>query len=337
MNSPALPTFRPRHLVLLAACSLGALLPLHAETDGSLRKTFDVAPGGKLVVEVAGSRVNVQGTGGNQVIVEYTRVVTAGSEAEEARYLAEREVSLTQSGNTVSLIEQRPASSHSGGSLWDLITGRDRGVRARLQLVVRVPAQFQVDLRTSGGSMEVGSLTGPVEARTSGGSLTFRDITGNIDGRTSGGGIRLERFKGDVNLSTSGGSINVTDGTGPLTLKTSGGGITISGASGNVAASTSGGSIRLGLTTVPTGDNRLSTSGGSITVTLPANSALDIDAATSGGSVSTDLPVTNTSIKDRTRFTGTVNGGGPTLHLRTSGGSIRINTDTPAKTAAAGR
>jgi hypothetical protein len=338
MNSSTLPLFHPGHLALLAACALATALPLQAETDGSIRKTFDVTPGGKLVVEVAGSKVEVEGTTGSQVIVEYTRVVSAGSPEAEARFLKEREVTLTQSGNTISLVEQRPASgSDHSDSFWGLITGRDRGVRNRFNVVVKVPARFNVDLRTSGGGIELSNVSGQVDARTSGGSLTFRDITGPVDGRTSGGSIRVEHYQGDMNLSTSGGSITAEDGKGRLNLKTSGGGISISGASGNVAASTSGGSIRLALASTPDGENRLSTSGGSITVSVPAGSPLNIDAATSGGSVSTDLPVTNTTTKERTRFAGSVNGGGALLHLRTSGGSIRISTASPAKTATVGR
>jgi DUF4097 and DUF4098 domain-containing protein YvlB len=189
----------------------------------------------------------------------------------------------------------------------------NRGVRNRFNVVVKVPVRFNVDLRT------------------------FRDINGPIDGRTSGGSIRVEHYQGDMNLSTSGGSITAEDGKGRLNLKTSGGGISISGASGNVAASTSGGSIRLAPASTPDGGNRLSTSGGSITVSVPAGPPVDIDAATSGGSVSTDMAVTKTATKERNRFVGSVNGGGPLPHLRTSGGSIRIPTASSARTATVGR
>jgi DUF4097 and DUF4098 domain-containing protein YvlB len=338
MNHSLAPLLRLRPLALLAAGALCAALPARAETDGSIRKTFDVTPGGKLVVEVAGSKVEVEGTTGSQVVVEYTRVVSADSPEAEARILKEREVTLAQSGNTVSLVEQRPASgSNHSGSFWDLITGRDRGFRSKFHVLIKVPSQFNVDLRTSGGGIELANVSGQIDARTSGGSLVFREITGPVEGRTSGGSIRVEHYQGDMNLSTSGGSITAEDGKGRLNLKTSGGGITISGASGNVSASTSGGSIRLALTTTPDGENRLSTSGGSITVSVPAGSPVDIDAATSGGSVSTDLAVTSTTTKERNRFVGSLNGGGPLLHLRTSGGSIRISADTPAKAAAARR
>lgn len=336
MNSSALPWFRPRRLALLAACALATALPLQAETDGSIRKTFEVTPGGKLVVEVAGSRVDVQGTTGSQVVVEYTRIVSADSREEEARILQEREATLTQTGNTISLVERRPEGG-SNGSFWKLLTGGLRGARSQFRVAVKIPAQFNVDLRTSGGGIELTNVSGQVEARTSGGSLNFRDITGNIEGRTSGGGIQLARFKGDADLSTSGGSISVDDGTGRLSLKTSGGGISVEQHSGQVTASTSGGSIRVALTSAPTGENRLTTSGGGITVTVPADSRLDINAATSGGGVSTNLPVTVSGAMERNRLIGSVNGGGTPLHLRTSGGSIRIVSDSPAKTATVGR
>jgi len=64
-------------------------------------------------------------------------------------------------------------------------------------------------------------------------------------------------------------------------------------------------------------------SGGSVVVTLAGGIAVDIDASSGGGgSVSSDFEVDGRV--RRTSIEGAINGGGPQLHLRTSGGSIRI-------------
>jgi hypothetical protein len=68
----------------------------------------------------------------------------------------------------------------------------------------------------------------------------------------------------------------------------------------------------------------LSTSGGSINVELASSLRVDVDAETSGGGVSTDFPVVMGD-SDRRRLRTAINGGGPLLHLRTSGGGIRIH------------
>jgi len=68
----------------------------------------------------------------------------------------------------------------------------------------------------------------------------------------------------------------------------------------------------------------LSTSGGSITVTLAPDIAMDVNAHASGGHVSTDFPVTIQGKIERSSLQAKINGGGPELYLRTSGGGIHI-------------
>jgi hypothetical protein len=68
----------------------------------------------------------------------------------------------------------------------------------------------------------------------------------------------------------------------------------------------------------------LTTSGGSVTAYLANDIAVDLDASTSGGRVKSDFMVVG-KIK-KTSIKGTINGGGPDLKLKTSGGSVRIKT-----------
>ena len=210
----------------------------------------------------------------------------------------------------------------------------------QMEYRVSLPREFSVDLSTSGGSIAVGDLKGEVAARTSGGELSFGRIDGPVRGNTSGGsislaggrgkavlhtsggGIRIEDVAGEVVAETSGGSIQVNRASGRVSAHTSGGSITIRETTGAVDASTSGGSVSASLSAQPNEPSRLSTSGGSITVELASSVRVDVDASTSGGSVSSDFPVPTSG--DRQNLRAAINGGGPLLHLRTSGGGIYI-------------
>ncbi len=150
---------------------------------------------------------------------------------------------------------------------------------------VELPAHSSANLRTSGGSISVSGLGGDVEAHTSGGSLHLQRIAGSVDGSTSGGSISLEDSSGKAILRTSGGRINVE------------------GAVNALDAATSGGSIRIG---------------------LAFGKGFDVDARTSGGSVSCDFPVPGYGEHRTSELRGSVAGGGPLLHLRTSGGNIHV-------------
>lgn len=194
-----------------------------------------------------------------------------------------------------------------------------RNVEFRL----RVPAQLAADLHTRGGSITVGDLKNEVNARTSGGSLTFGRIDGPVNGETSGGSITLTRGQGRAILHTSGGFIRIEEVAGDVDAETSGGSIQITRTTGRVTAHTSGGSITIGHAANAVD---ASTSGGGISVEMASNAAFQLDASTSGGGVHSDFTVMGAvNDSDRHSLRGTVNGGGPLLHLRSSGGGIRIH------------
>lgn len=155
-----------------------------------------------------------------------------------------------------------------------------------VKFVVKVPESYNLDLNTGGGSIDV------------------EDVKGNVKAYTSGGSIELGEIEGDVDVKTSGGSIRVED------------------VAGNIDARTSGGSVKAKLSKQITDDARLSTSGGSVVAYLAPSMAVEIDASTSGGRVKSEFEVDGTVKKNRVR--GSINGGGPELTLRTSGGSVSI-------------
>jgi hypothetical protein len=193
----------------------------------------------------------------------------------------------------------------------------------QIEFRLKVPPQLAADLHTRGGSITVGDLKSEVNARTSGGSLTFGRIDGPVNGETSGGSITLNRGQGRATLRTSGGSIRIEEVAGDVDAETSGGSIRISRTTGRVRAHTSGGPIVIGHAANAVD---ASTSGGGIEVEMPSNAAFELDASTSGGGVHSDFTVFGAvNDSERHALRGTVNGGGPLLHLRTSGGGIRIH------------
>ena len=156
----------------------------------------------------------------------------------------------------------------------------------RVTYKVTLPENYNIDINTSGGSIEIEDLTGKVDAHTSGGSISVEDVVGDINIKTSGGSLDLDNVIGRIN------------------------------------AKTSGGSIKLKFPKNPTKDSNLKTSGGSITAYLAKDVAVNLSAKTSGGRVSSEFAVNGTTKKRS--IVGTINGGGPELVLKTSGGSVRI-------------
>jgi hypothetical protein len=210
------------------------------------------------------------------------------------------------------------------------------------RITVQVPAKTDVRLSTSGGSVRVSRLTGVVDMHSSGGSLDVAAIEGNVNGGTSGGSIRMRDVHGNIVANTSGGSITITEVRGGLRADTSGGGITIADVSGELRASTSGGSVDV---RGAGGRVEASSSGGGVTVRFaPGNSSAALCLRPAAQSIlrsirarrSPSMPLPRAAASGRTcrsRFQGKVeqdslrgdmNGGGPLLRLRSSGGGVRI-------------
>src|SRR5437660_728111 len=141
---------------------------------------------------------------------------------------------------------------------------------------------------------------------------------------TSGGDVKVGDAAANVSAKTSGGDIEIKRVAGNLAAHTSGGSITIDEAHGAIDASTSGGSIEARIAQRPSGDSTLKTSGGGITLSIAPNVAIDVDAHTSGGDIETDVPVTLLGKQSESTLEGKLNGGGPRVVLRTSGGDIRL-------------
>lgn len=159
----------------------------------------------------------------------------------------------------------------------------------KVEYEILIPKTFDVDIETGGGHINID------------------DLIGDVDAHTAGGSIKVAKVQGDVELNTAGGNVHVES------------------VAGEIDVNTAGGSIRARLEQQLEDDTEFYTAGGSITVSVPEDLRADLTASTSGGRVSSDLPVDGSVKKQRIK--GTINGGGPDLILRTSGGSVRLNTN----------
>ncbi|MBD3378577.1 DUF4097 family beta strand repeat protein [candidate division KSB1 bacterium] len=320
--------------LFIIGCSTGKYGPVNARTfNEPIEKSFDVSPGGTLVINSDIGSIDVDTGVSDKVEVLIEREIDASNERVKERVLEEMSLDFDHSGANVTITLDMPNNRGWFG---------DRN-RVKIAYKVTVPQRYNVDLSTAGGSIKVANLDGSVDARSSGGSLSFGQIEGPVTGKTSGGNIKLQGCDGNAVINTSGGSIDIGEVNGAVEAKTSGGGINIRSAKasvlaktsggpikveqvdGEIDASTSGGAIKATITRQPQGDCRLSTSGGGIHITLASDVGVDLDARTSGGRVRTDFPITVQGELKPNELSGPINGGGPQLYLRTTGGGITVS------------
>jgi len=269
---------------------------IFAEIEEKKTKTFDVKNGGKLVMNVERGSINIIAKSGSKMIVEVIKKAKTSSNEKAKKLFDNYKLEFKKKGNDV----------HIDGEFVKKIKRLFSNNKFYLKFIITLPSKYDLDLRTSGGSISVSDLEGEIKAKTSGGSLKFNSVIGNVNAKTSGGSIRIGKVKGEVKVHTSGGGIYVEE------------------VMGTIIAGTSGGSIKAYISKQPNADCSLKTSGGSINISLAKELKLNLYARTSGGGISTDFPIIVKGKLSKNKLETAINGGGPELTLKTSGGNIRI-------------
>ncbi|MBI5403041.1 MAG: DUF4097 family beta strand repeat protein [Ignavibacteriae bacterium] len=175
-----------------------------------------------------------------------------------------------------------------------------------LRVEVTVPKYFNADVKTFGGEIKLGSLTGNIKLETSGGDINVSEFTGESKMKNTGGNIKVITFKGNLTASTTGGDIK------------------LEGSDGEVKAETAGGDIKLTYTSTNNMGMTLKTTGGDIKIILPETIKAMLDASATAGEIKTDFSVlVNKDVSGQT-LNGIINGGGNIIKATTTGGKISI-------------
>jgi hypothetical protein len=185
----------------------------------------------------------------------------------------------------------------------------DRQTGDRVELDVRVARterwfsmgerSVRVEIRVPNGLL--------ANIHTRDGSISVDGVSGSLRLKTGDGRIEATRIDGTLSADTADGSIRVRGRVDALTLHTG---------DGSIEADLMSGSKITSAWEVGTGD-------GHVTLRLPAGLGAELDAHTNDGKIETDFPVTTSRVSG-SDIRGKLNGGGPTLKVRTGDGAIRI-------------
>jgi len=146
---------------------------------------------------------------------------------------------------------------------------RRNSQRARIDLDIHVPARFNLDIQTTGGT------------------ISIDNVEGKIDGTTMGGKLELNALKGNLSMGTMGGSITLTDSVVDGKVHTMGGRVLIQDVTGDLKGSSMGGTVEyLNVKKKPGAaemkETKITTMGGDLNVSDAPSGA---DLETMGGDI----------------------------------------------------
>src|SRR5882757_8087340 len=182
----------------------------------------------------------------------------------------------------------------------------------------------KAELTTEGGNITVGKAGNFVAVKTGGGQIDFGEVRGSVHAQTRGAGIRVLYVSGPMDVESNGGSICLTRVSGAVRAATGSG--TITAWINPDATPTANAAVRL------SGASQLSSGAGDIIVFLPRKLEANIEAVVENGGahrIEAD-PALALQISKAGSSNGPViamaalNGGGPLLRLKTTGGKIKL-------------
>ena len=315
-----------------------------ASADVTTTATYPVEPGvAELFLHDKLPEMTIVGENRKDITSEL-RVHSNGFDDAEAQQLA-KESHLVMERNGVRMVATMfyPEAGRQSATL----TLR---VPARLQIKIdptsapaRISGVSSVELTNSRGESVLNQIAGRVSGTCRGGELRITDA-GSVKLSTNGTELRLLRVRGEASLTMRGGELRGEELVGPLELEGNGTDIELDKldkAAGLMRIKATGGSIAVkGLRSEARMDVRgaemdivmeraaplaiYAEGGESIDVTPPPD-GYNLDAVASNGSITlpADTPEVNTSGEER-RASGAINGGGPTITLRSEHGSITL-------------
>jgi DUF4097 and DUF4098 domain-containing protein YvlB len=160
----------------------------------------------------------------------------------------------------------------------------------KVDIVIQMPREGKVKLRTGDGKIEIGGLKGEMDLHSGDGSENLEGVDGKLHASTGDGHITAHGRFEELELKTGDGQVEVR--------------------------AASGSSLATGW--------RLETGDGNVSLEVPGDLAADVDLHTSDGHIDLDLPVTTAGQIRENEVRGKVNGGGSLLTIRTGDGSIHL-------------
>lgn len=323
--------------------------------------TQAIAPGSALIVQNAHGDVTVSaepaGTADGALHLTMHKTVYTDSSSEADRRLQALEPLITTSGGVMT-VHMPTGDSATADMQLQLPAGIAVEVHAGHGDVSINGRNANVTVEDEHGDVQLAAIQGVVHTTMRNGDFSAREITGNItvnghmndvtvshitgtatlDGEFFGD-VHLDTISSAVHLHSSRTDIQAAQLSGTTTLDDDD--LTIDGASGPVSVATKAKDISLRHVT---GDMRVSNANGSITIsavspvgaisaenregsvelTVPGDAKFSVAATAVDGEVHSAFSLTTQDGGSHSTVSGSVNGGGPLLHITTEKGDISL-------------
>jgi Putative adhesin len=300
--------------IVLCALALTVGFTASARAEDYI-KSYQIVGRAHVQVRAANATVHITTSDNPKVTFDVTY---------DEQYWSDRKLPIDSRQNGDSVALSVIPEPHDGWD-WNWF-GWGHAGKQQISIEVRMPKNADLQLQTSNGAVDVASLNGDIGIHTSNGQIRAEQLSGTMDIGSSNGPVILETLTGTLQVHTSNGAIWARGVDGRCELDTSNGRIQVAGRFDSLNIHSSNGAViaRAESGSTMASGWTITTSNSGVDLTVPSGLKANLDASTSNGGIAVDLPVTVQGFQSRSRFAGTLNGGGPELSIHTSNGSMSV-------------
>lgn len=328
-------------LVLLAVLALVVfflgLNPLEASAQSKVKheekfeKTESLARDGKVEIRNVSGDVEVTTWDRNEVKIDALKTSKASSMDKAKENASKVKIEVTRENSILKVETKYPKPSI-------------KNLSVSVYYKVTIPSQAAIKARSVSGDVTLEKIGGKAAADTKSGDVTVMGARSGANAETVSGDVKVVDVENGAYCKTASGNVEAKNVTGNADLNCVSGDVTAENIRGDVEADTVSGNVKLldiagadvvkGKTmsgsTVYYGD--ISSSGrysleahsGKVEMTIPSNSAFDLTASTFSGSIKTEFKVMMSGTLSKKKISGSVNGGGADVELKTFSGNVYL-------------
>jgi hypothetical protein len=271
-----------------------------ALADGHFDRTLSVSATPDLYLQTGSGNVTIHPGEGNTLQIHARLkpgggwgVFGASGDVDARIHRIEQDPPIKQDGNAVHIGEV------SDRSLYNNIS---------IDYDIAIPTGAALNVHSGSGDIKISQVGRFLVASSGSGNINASGGKGPADVQTGSGDITLEQEgSGDIKARTGSGNINVRGVNGTLTARSGSGDIT---AQGHL-----------------TGPANLSSGSGNVKLRLGQDARFNLEASTGSGEIRIHYPgAPEQNEHSRHHMTAPINGGGPTLEVRTGSGDVEISS-----------
>jgi putative adhesin len=291
-------------------------------------------------IRIAGIRsLHIEGTDGTVATATF-QVYSTGTNEAEARALGKRTALKTSTAGGILSIDVDYPSEERQRAAMTLTVPRTLRVRVAAASNIEATGIAGIELDNTRGDATLTNITGAVRGTHTGGELvletvkhvdltarrsdiTIKNVAGDLRLDLTGGQLVARNIAGSVKLDANRVSLELDAVGGALTADVTRGSLEVTRLTGQARVEARGTELRLELekaaaiTATTTDEN--------ISIRLPAQAGVTLDASVDDGEIRVPESAPRPTTAGQTSIArGPINGGGPTLALRTTHGDIVI-------------